>query len=80
MCGGRAGACRAEAASSISNRRILPSPPTAAPMPPGLLVQAYGTQLAISCGLALAAATAVQLLAPRAAGGGVTWVMVRARM
>lgn len=43
------------------------------PTAPGL--QAYGAELAVSCGLALAAATAVQLWAPRAAGGGVTWVM-----
>ena len=42
-------------------------------LPPPL--QAYGVERAISCGLVLAAAAAVQLLAPRVAGGGVTWVM-----
>ncbi|KAL4447790.1 hypothetical protein ABPG75_005009 [Micractinium tetrahymenae] len=39
------------------------------------LLQAYAAQLVISCCLVLAAAGAVQALAPRAAGGGVTWVM-----
>ena len=46
-------------------------------MPPSRVAcpQAYAAQLAISGGLALAAAAAVQYVAPRAAGGGVTWVM-----
>ncbi|KAL4442514.1 hypothetical protein ABPG77_005098 [Micractinium sp. CCAP 211/92] len=39
------------------------------------LLQAYAAQLAISCCLVLGAAGAVQAFAPRAAGGGVTWVM-----
>ena len=50
-------------------RRAL-CPPLRAASP-----QAYAAQLAISSGLALAAAAAVQYVAPRAAGGGVTWVM-----
>ncbi len=40
------------------------------------LLQAFGAQLAISCGLAVAGSLAVQLGAPLAAGGGVP--MVRA--
>ncbi len=39
------------------------------------LLQAFGVHLGISCSLAAAGAAAVQFLAPRAGGGGVTWVM-----
>ena len=46
---------------------------------PTSLLAAYGAQLALSVALVLLAAAAVQLVAPRAAGGGVTWVMVGGR-
>ncbi|PRW45494.1 family transporter: chloride ion channel [Chlorella sorokiniana] len=39
------------------------------------LAQAFGAQLAISCGLAVAGSLAVQMVAPLAAGGGVPMVM-----